>query len=110
MPANHTAGGAAPQQVPSVPQQQALRARIGLRAAASIGRLRDTPMGASPAGGTARHGRRRRFDPPTTLRIGLLAGYRAEFSELDPDEKPVTREFAASYKATAARSYGRPRY
>lgn len=64
------------------------------RAAASIGRLRDTPIGASPAGATARHRRRRRFDPPTTLPIGLLAGYRAEFAKLDSDEKRVTREFA----------------
>lgn len=78
----------------SVSQNQALRARIVLRAAASIGRLRDTPIGASPAGGTARDRRRRRFDPSTTLRIGLLAGYRAEFTKLGSDEKRVTREFA----------------
>jgi hypothetical protein len=74
-----------------------------LRGAASIGRLRDTRIGVSPAGATARHGRRRRFDPPTTPRIGLLAGYRAELAKLDSDEKRVTREFAGSYKATAAR-------
>ena len=31
-------------------------------------RLRDTPIGGSPAGGIARHRRQRQFDPPTTLR------------------------------------------
>jgi hypothetical protein len=93
IPANHTTGGAALQQVPSVSQKPAPRARIVLRPAASVARLRDTPIGASPAGGTACHRRQRQFDPPTTLRIGLLVGDRAEVTKRDPDEKRVTREF-----------------
>jgi hypothetical protein len=69
-------------------------------------RLRDTPIGGSPAGGIARHRRQRQFDPPTTLRIGPLAGYRAEFTKLDPDEKRVTREFARLVQE-ARRIFGR---
>src|SRR5450755_845388 len=36
--------------------------------------------------------RRRRFDPPTTLRLGLLGEYHAQIAKLDAQEKQVTRE------------------
>ena len=36
--------------------------------------------------------RRRRFDPPTTLRLRLLGEYHAQIAKLDAQEKLVTRE------------------
>ena len=36
--------------------------------------------------------RRRRFDPPTTLRLRLLGEYHAQIAKLDAQEKQVTRE------------------
>ena len=43
----------------------------------------------------ARVTRRRRFNPPTALRLGLLAAYRAEIARLDQREKAITRQLAA---------------
>jgi transposase len=46
--------------------------------------------------------RRRRFDPPTTLRLTLLADYRAEIARLDQQEKQVTRQLAALVQASGS--------
>ncbi len=50
----------------------------------------------------ARVTRRRRFDPPTRLRLTLLSGYRAEIAKLDTDEKQVTRELATLVQASGS--------
>ena len=50
----------------------------------------------------ARVTRRRRFDPPTRLRLTLLSGYRAEISKLDHEEKQVTAELATLVQATGS--------
>jgi transposase len=43
---------------------------------------------------------RRRFDPPTALRLRMLDGYRAELAKLDAEEKQVTRELATLVQAS----------
>jgi transposase len=43
---------------------------------------------------------RRRFDPPTALRVRTLGGYRAEIAKLDAEDKQVTRELATLVQAS----------
>ena len=43
---------------------------------------------------------RRRFEPPTALRVRILAGYRSEIGKLDAQEKQVTRELATLVQAS----------
>ena len=43
---------------------------------------------------------RRRFDPPTALRVRTLGGYRAEIAKLDTEDKQVTRELATLVQAS----------
>ena len=38
--------------------------------------------------------RRRRFDPPTAVRVRILADYRAEIANLDAQERQITRQLA----------------
>jgi transposase len=38
--------------------------------------------------------RRRRFDPPTAVRVRLLGRYREEIAKLDAEEKQITRQLA----------------
>ena len=45
--------------------------------------------------------RRRRFDPPTTLRLRLLGEYHAQIAKLDAQEKQVTRELRTLVHASA---------
>jgi transposase len=45
--------------------------------------------------------RRRRFDPPTTLRLGLLGEYRVQIAKLDQQDKQVTRELGTLVHASA---------
>jgi transposase len=67
-----------------------------------IERLPDTPKVRSRLAALAGHTRRRRFDPPTTLRLGVLGGYRAEIAKLDTEEKRVTRELARLVQASGS--------
>src|SRR5450755_378843 len=46
----------------------------------------------------AHRNRRRRYDPPTTLRLRLLDDYRAQIAKLDAQDKQVTDELAALVK------------
>lgn len=46
--------------------------------------------------------RRRRFDPPTALRLRLLAGYRAEIAELDRQEQAITRQLRTLVRASGS--------
>jgi hypothetical protein len=43
---------------------------------------------------------RRRFDPPTALRLRMLGGYRAEIAKLDTEDKQVTRELRTLVQAS----------
>lgn len=45
---------------------------------------------------------RRRFDPPTALRLRLLAGYRAEIAELDRQEQAITRQLRTLVRASGS--------
>ena len=47
---------------------------------------------------------RRRFDPPTALRVRTLGGYRAEIAKLDAEDKQVTRELATLVRPAAPHS------
>ena len=67
-----------------------------------IERLPDTPKVRPRLAALARHTRRRQFDPPTTLRLGVLGGYRAEIAKLDTEEKRVTRELARLVQASGS--------
>jgi transposase len=67
-----------------------------------IERLPDTPKVRPRLAALAGHTRRRRFDPPTTLRLGVLGGYRAEIAKLDTEEKRVTRELARLVQASGS--------
>ena len=44
--------------------------------------------------------RRRRFEPPTVLRLRLLDDYRAQIAELDSQEKAITRELRTRVQAS----------
>ena len=48
----------------------------------------------------AARNRRRRYDQPTTLRLELLDGYRAQIAKLDAQDKQVTAELAALVQAS----------
>jgi len=50
----------------------------------------------------ARLTRRRRFDLPTKLRLGLLGEYRAEIAKLDQQEKQVTSELRTLVQANGS--------
>jgi hypothetical protein len=69
---------------------------------ALIERLPDTQQVRPRLAALARHVRRRRFDPPTMLRLGVLAGYRAEIAKLDAEDKQVTRELATLVQASGS--------
>jgi transposase len=49
-----------------------------------------------------RRNRRRRYDPPTRLRLELLDGYRAQIYALDREEKHVVAHLAALVQASAS--------
>jgi hypothetical protein len=59
-----------------------------------IERLPDTERVRPRLATLARVSRRRRFDPPTALRVRILAGYRQEIATLDAQERQVTRQLA----------------
>jgi hypothetical protein len=69
---------------------------------ALIERLPDTPKVRPRLAALARHTRRRRFDPPTTLRLSVLAGYRTEIAKLDAEEKQVRGELDRLVKASGS--------
>jgi transposase len=69
---------------------------------ALIERLPDTQKVRPRLAALARHTRRRHFDPPTTLRLGVLGGYRVEIAKLDAQEKAITRELATLVKASGS--------
>ena len=46
--------------------------------------------------------RRRRFDPPTALRIKLLGEYRSEIARLDTEEKEINRQLAELVRASGS--------
>jgi hypothetical protein len=50
----------------------------------------------------ARRNRRRRYDPPTTLRLQLLDGYRAQIQALDREEKDLVAKLHALVKASGS--------
>jgi transposase len=45
---------------------------------------------------------RRRFDPPTALRIKLLGEYRSEIARLDTEEKEINRQLAELVRASGS--------
>ena len=47
-----------------------------------------------------RHTQRRRFDPPTALRLRLLGDHRVEIAKLDKHDKQLTRELRALVQAS----------
>ena len=49
-----------------------------------------------------RRNRRRRYDPPTKLRLQLLDGYRAQIAALDRKERVVCRELEALVRASGS--------
>jgi len=65
-----------------------------------IERLPDSQAVRPRLAALARVTRRRRFDPPTRLRLALLNAYRAEISKLDSDEKQVTGELRTLVQAS----------
>ena len=67
-----------------------------------IERLPDTQKVRPRLAALARHTRRRHFDPPTMLRLGVLGGYRVEIAKLDAQEKAITRELATLVKASGS--------
>ncbi|HSR87276.1 MAG TPA: transposase [Streptosporangiaceae bacterium] len=67
-----------------------------------IEQLPDTPKVRPRLAALARLTRRRRFDPPTTVRLRVLGQYRAEVAKLDADEKQVTRELAELVNASGS--------
>jgi transposase len=69
---------------------------------ALIERLPDTQKVRPRLAALARHTRRRRFDPPTMLRLGVLGGYRVEIAKLDAQEKAITRELAILVQASGS--------
>jgi transposase len=50
----------------------------------------------------SRRNRRRRYDPPTRLRLQLLDAYRAQIQALDREEKQVVAQLAALVKASGS--------
>jgi transposase len=50
----------------------------------------------------AARNRRRRYDPPTTLRLQMLDGYRAQIAALDRDEKQVVAKLTELVQATGS--------
>jgi len=50
----------------------------------------------------ARRNRRRRYDRPTTLRLGLLDSHRAQIAKLDRDEKAVVAQLHALVRSSAS--------
>jgi transposase len=50
----------------------------------------------------SRRNRRRRYDPPTCLRLRLLDEYRAQIAALDREEKQVVAELAALVQASGS--------
>lgn len=69
---------------------------------ALIERLPDIPQVRPRLAALACQTRRRRFDPPTMLRLGLLGGCRAEIAKLDAEDKAITRELAALVQASGS--------
>ena len=67
-----------------------------------IERLPDTQKVRPRLAALASHTRRRHFDPPTMLRLGVLGGYRVEIAKLDAQEKAITRELATLVKASGS--------
>ena len=47
--------------------------------------------------------RRRRYDAPTRLRLGLLDGYRAQIAQLDAEEKAVCGQLSVLVQASGSR-------
>ena len=68
---------------------------------ALIERLPDTQKVRPRLAALTRH-TRRRFDPPTTLRLGVLGAYRVEIAKLDAQEKAITRELATLVQASSS--------
>ena len=67
-----------------------------MRAAARAARqLPDTKAVRPRLAALARRNRRRRYDAPTTLRLQLLDGYRAQIKALDREEKQVVAQLDA---------------
>jgi transposase len=50
----------------------------------------------------ARRNRRRRYDPPTRLRLALLDGHRARIAKLDAEEKAVCRQLSMLVQASGS--------
>ena len=69
---------------------------------AVIERLPDTQQVRPRLTALARNTIRRRFDPPTMLRLGVLRGYRTEVAKLDAQEKAITRELATLVQASGS--------
>jgi transposase len=69
---------------------------------ALIEQLPDTQKVRPRLAALARYTRRRHFDPPTMLRLGVLGGYRVEIAKLDAQEKAITRELATLVQASGS--------
>jgi transposase len=67
-----------------------------------IERLPDSTAVRPRLGALATVTRRRRFDPPTALRLRLLGEYRAQIAKLDSEDKTITRELATLVNASAS--------
>lgn len=67
-----------------------------------IEQLPDTPKVRPRLAALARLTRRRRFDPPTAVRLRVLGRYQTELARLDAEEKQVRRELAELVKANGS--------
>ena len=64
--------------------------------------LPDTTAVRPRLGALGRRNRRRRYDPPTKLRLQLLDGYRAQIAALDREERVVCRKLEALVRASGS--------